>query len=103
MDRYFERYLKEGTREDRGSGAGLIVTFDDCSEICTNCISKFLSNFTNKTNLNKYLANKFLAYHEDKQSIFCVTFADSIFSNSEAVLPETNINQCSSEKVFAML
>ena len=30
-DQYFEESLKEGTREDRGSGTGLIVTFDDCS------------------------------------------------------------------------
>ena len=51
MDRYFEGSLKEETREDRGSGTGLIVTFDDCFEIPTNFISKFQSNVTNKTNL----------------------------------------------------
>ena len=89
-DRYFEGSLKEGTREDRGSGTGLIFTFDDRSEIPPNFISKFLSNATNKMNLNKYLANKFLAYHEGKQSILCVTFGDSIISNSEAVLSETD-------------
>ena len=33
IDQYFEGSLKEGTREDRGSGTGLIVTFDDCFEI----------------------------------------------------------------------
>ena len=33
IDRYFEGSLKEWTREDHGSGAGIIVTFDDCSEI----------------------------------------------------------------------
>ena len=97
-DRYFEERLKEGIREDRGSGTGLIVTFDDCSEIPSNFISKFISNVTNKTNLNKYLANKILAYHEVKQSILCVTFGDSIISNSEAVLSENDINQCSSEE-----
>ena len=85
-DRYFEGSLKEGTREDRGSGTELIVTFDDCSETPPNLISKFLSNVTNEANLNKYLANKLLAYHEGKQSILCVTFRDSIISNSEAVL-----------------
>ena len=58
-NRYFEGSLKEGTRGGCGSGTGLIVTFDDCSEIPPNFVSKFLSNVTNKTNLNKYLTNKF--------------------------------------------
>ena len=84
-DQYFEGSLKEGTKEDRGSGTGLIVTFDDCSKIPPNFISKFLSNITNKTNLNKYLANKLLAYHEGKQSILCVTFGDSIITNNDFV------------------
>ena len=65
-ERYFERRLKEGAREDRGSGVGLMVTFDDSSEILPNFISKFLSNITNQASLNKYLANKFLAYYEGK-------------------------------------
>ena len=57
-DRYYEGSLKKGTREDHGSGAWLIVTFDDSSDIFQNFISKFLSNVTHTTNLNKYLANK---------------------------------------------
>ena len=84
-DQYFGGSLKEGTKEDRGSGTELIVTFDDCSEIPLNFIGKFLSNATNKTNLNKYLANKFLTYLQGKQSILCITFGDSIISNCEAV------------------
>ena len=98
-DQSFERTLKEGTREDRGSETGLIITFDGCFEIPPKFIRKFLTNVTNQTNSNKYLANKFLAYHEGKQSILCVTFGDSIISSSEAALSETDINQCSSEKV----
>ena len=97
-DRYFEGSLKEGTKEDRGSGTGVIVTFDDCSEISPNFISRLLSYVANKTNLNKYLANKLPTYHEGKQSILCVTFGDSIVSNSEVLLSETDINQCSSEE-----
>ena len=98
MDRYFEESLKQGTKEDCVSETGLIVTFDDWSEISPNFISKFLNNATNKTNLSKYLANRFLTYHESKQSILCVTFGDSIISSSEAVFSETYINQCSSKE-----
>ena len=71
--------------------------FDDCSEIPLNFISKFLSNITNKTNLKKYQAKKFLAYHQGKQSILCVTFGDSFISNRKPVLSETDMNQCSCE------
>ena len=91
--RYFEESLKEGTRKDRGCGTGLIVTFDSCSEIPPNFIGTFLNNVTNKTNLNKYLANKFLTFNEGKQSILYAIFGDSIISNSEAALSETDINQ----------
>ena len=75
------------------------MRFDDFSEICPNFSSKFLSSIPNKTDLNKYLASKLFAYHEGKQLILCVTFDDSIISNSEAVLPETGMNQCSSEEL----
>ena len=82
----------------KNSNPAFIVTFGDCSEISPNFISKFLSNVTNNTNLSKYLANKFLASHEGKQSVLHVAFGDSIISNSEAVLSETDINQCNSEE-----
>ena len=39
------------------------------------------------------MSNEFLAYHEGKQSILCVTCGDSIISSSEAVFSETDINQ----------
>ena len=80
------------------SGTELTDTFDDCSEILPNFISKFLSNVTNKTNLNKYLANKYVTCHEGKQSILCVTFGDSIISNSEDVWSETDTNEHNSEE-----
>ena len=51
-----------------------------------------------KPNLKEYLANYFLSYHEGKQSLLWVTSGDSIISNCEAVLLETEINQCSSEE-----
>ena len=94
-DQYFEGSLKEETRGNHGSGRGLLVTFDNCSDISPNFICKFLSTVTNKTNLSKFLAKKLVTYHEDKQSILCVTFGDSIVRNSVTVLSETDINQCS--------
>ena len=68
-DRYFEGSLKERTREDRGSAKGLVITFDDSTNIPSNFVSKFLSNITNKINLNNYLEKKFLDYHDGKQSV----------------------------------
>ena len=70
----FGRKFTSKTRKDGGSGTGLIVTFDDCSEIPSNFVSKFLS----KTNLNKHVTNNFLP--KDKQSILRVTFGDFILS-----------------------
>ena len=83
---------------DCGSGTGHTVTNDDYSEIPLNFISKFLINITNETDLNNYLENKFLTYHEGKQSILWFIFGDSIISNYESVSSEIDINQCSSEK-----
>ena len=60
-NQYFEGSIKKRTREDHGSGTGFIVTFDDCSDILPNFISKFLNNVTHKTTLNKYLANNFFS------------------------------------------
>ena len=97
-DRYFEGSLKEGTRNDRGSGKGLVIAFDDSTNIPSNFLSKFLTNNTNKINLNKYLAHKFLQHHKGKNSALCVTLDDSVVSNKEEILSETDINKCGSEE-----
>ena len=65
-DRYFTGSLKEGTRRDRGSGKGLLLPFDDDTEVPANFQTKFLSNVANKTNLNNYLSNRFLKYFRGK-------------------------------------
>ena len=94
-DSYFEGSLKEETREDRRSHRHI----DDCSEIPPNFISKFLSKLQTK----RISSSNFL------QSILCITFGDSIISNSEAVLSETDISQYSRavkkliQGLFAML
>ena len=56
-ERYFKGSLKEGTIEDRGSGTGLIVIFDDCSEIPPNFISKFLMLQTKRTSTSIWQIN----------------------------------------------
>ena len=68
-DRYFEGSLKEGTRENRGSGTGLVIPFSDLTRLPSQFQSAFLTNATNKTNLNEFLANKFIIYHGGKQCI----------------------------------
>ena len=97
-DGHSEVSLKEGTREDCGARTWLIIIFDDCSEIPPKFITKLLSNVTNKTILSKSLENKFLAYHEGKQSILSLTFGYSIIITSEVVFLETEAHQCNSEE-----
>ena len=102
-DRYFEGSLKEGTRENRGSGTGLVIPFSDLTRLPSQFQSAFLTNATNKTNLNEFLANKFISYHEGKESILTVTVGDTIISNSDQVLKETDISFCSSEEADARM
>ena len=90
-DRYFTDSLKEGTRRDRGSAKGLIFPFDNNTVIPSNFQSKFLSNADNKTKLNTFLLNKFLEYHEGKQSVLVITSGNTI---------KSNCNEIFSEKVF---
>ena len=51
-DRYFSETLKEGVRDNKVSN-GLIFTFSDSTAFPTNIETDFLTNVTNKTNLNE--------------------------------------------------
>ena len=74
-DRHSEGGLKEGAREDRGSGTGIIVIFDHCSEITPNYITKFLSNVTSKTNPTQ-VSGKWI-FLCIRKAILSFTFGDS--------------------------
>ena len=66
-DRYFSESLKEEVRDNRYSN-GLIFTFNDSTAFPTNIETDFLTNVTNKTNLNKYLAKKFIKLHDNEKT-----------------------------------
>ena len=68
-DRYVSESLKEGVRDNRDSGR-LVFLFNDSRPFPENFETDFLTNVTNKTNLNEYLALKFLKLHDnDNQTI----------------------------------
>ena len=66
-DRYFSESLKEEVRDNRYSN-GLIFTLNDSTAFPTNIETDFLTNVTNKTNLNKYLAKKFIKLHDNEKT-----------------------------------
>ena len=92
-DRYFEDSLKGATRRERGSGCRFM--FDDDTKFPDDFYSNFSKNSKNKDDFNKYLAQKFLIFHES-QIILVITFNDSILSN--VVLHEPLISSCTSEE-----
>ena len=96
-DRYFTESLKEGVQENRGSN-GLVYPFDDSTPIPTKFESDFLSKSVNKTNLNKYLAGKFLKLHGNAYQILCITYDDTVIFNYENILTENLINICKVEE-----
>ena len=91
MDQHSEESSKEGAREDRGSWTGIIVIFDDCSEITPNYITKFLSNVTSKTNPTSIWQMNFLVYQEGNIKLYIWWFQgisqkikiDDVFSKLE--------------------
>ena len=69
-DKYFSESLKEGIQDNRGSD-GLIFPFNDSTAFPENFETDFLTNVTNKTNLNEYLAKKLIKLHDnDKQTVY---------------------------------
>ena len=63
-DRYFSVSPKEGVRDNRGSD-GLIFSFNDSTAFPANFETDFLTNVTNKTNLNEYLAQTLIKLHDN--------------------------------------
>ena len=75
FDQYFERSLKNSTRETRGVGSRYI--FDDNTPIPNNMQSDFLKNNENKTDLNLYLARKLISFHSDEK-LLIVPFNNTV-------------------------
>ena len=97
INRYFSESLKEGVWDNRASD-GLIFPFNDCTAFPSNFETDFLTNVTNKTNLNEYLAQKFIKlYDNDKQTI-CISYNDTVISNDSNVLNENLNTNCTSEE-----
>ena len=101
-DRYFSESLKEGFWDSRGSD-GLIFSFNDSTAVPANFETDFLTNVTNKTNLNEYLAQNFIKLHDnDKQTIY-ITYNDTVISNNNNVLNENLITVCTSEEADSQI
>ena len=60
-DRYFPESLKEGFRDTRGSD-GLVFPFHDSTPFPAKFETYFLTNVTNKTNLNERLTQNSLCF-----------------------------------------
>ena len=58
----------------------------------------FLTNVTNKTNLNEYLAQKFIKLHDNDKQTICITYNDTDISNYNNVRSENLITVCISEE-----
>ncbi len=63
FDRYFEESLKEGTRDQRGSGSMFVFDGDD-TPVPNNMQQTFMKESKNKNKLNEYLAKKFIELHK---------------------------------------
>ena len=58
----------------------------------------FLTNATNKTNLNEYLAQKFIKLHDNDKQAICITYNGTDISNYNNVRSENLITVCISEE-----
>ena len=96
-DRYFSESLKVGVRHNRGFD-GLIFTFNNSTAFPANFETDFLTNVTNKTNLNEYLPQNLIKLHDNDKQTICITYNDTVISNDNNVLNENLITVFTSEE-----
>ena len=84
-DRCFSESLKEGVWDNIDSD-GLTFSFNDSTAFPANFEIDFLTNVTNKANLNEYLGQKFIKLHDNDKQTICITFNDTVISNNNNVL-----------------
>ena len=94
---YFSESLKEGVQDSRGSD-GLIFPLNDSTAFPANFKADFLTNVINKTNLSKYLTQKFIKLHDNDKKMICITYNDAFISNNNNVLNENLITISTSEE-----
>ena len=90
-------YVIEGVQGNKGS-EGLIFPFNDSALFPANFETVILTNITNKTNLNDYVAQKFLKCHDNDDQSTYITHHDTVISNDNNVLTENTITISTSEE-----
>ena len=94
-DQYFDNSLKEGTRSGRGQGS--LKLFEDGTKFPEKMRQDFLKHNTNKSQLNKYLAEKFMSFHKSSQSL-TITYGNGILTTNEDLRHDPRISCCTSEE-----
>ena len=72
-DKYFSESLNDGVQDNRDSDE-LVFPLNDFTPFPANFETDFLTNVTNKTNVNEYLAQKFLKLHDNDNQTICITY-----------------------------
>ena len=93
-DRYFNGSLKEQIRTQRGVGTRL--HFSDDTQFPSTFRSNFLHNSENKNELNEYLANKLISFHNNHQ-ILIVSYKNGVLCSNIKLEPSSKILNCTSE------
>ena len=94
-DRYFNDSLKEQIRTQRGVGTRL--HFSDDTQFPYTFRSNFLHNSENKNELNEYLANKLISFHNNHQ-ILIVSYKSGVLCSNINLEPSSKILNCTSEE-----
>ena len=84
FDRYFEESLKEGTRNERGTGSMFVFEGDD-TPVPSNMEQTFMKESKNKNTLNECLATKMIELHNGPQ-LLVTTLKDSVLCSFDAEL-----------------
>ena len=87
----------KGNPGSRGSDV-LAFPFNDSTPYLANFETDFLTIVKNKTNLNEYLAQKFLKFYDNDTQTICITYGDTVISSDNNVLTENLITVCTSEE-----
>ena len=99
FDRYFEESLKEGTRNERGTGSMFVLEGDD-TPVPSNMEQTFMKESKSKNALNEYLAKKLIEVHKGTQHLV-ITLKDTVLCSFDAESLEQSeffITKCQSEE-----